>query len=274
MPNIGLPEIAMVLIIALVVFGPKRLPEMGRQLGRTLREFKEATSDIRSQIGLDDIADSVSDIKSGLSLTSDGSRHTAETVAGAAAGAAVADRQPPPRRSPRRAGCGGRRSAVRRPRFRRSESTRRLPWSTTPPIRRATPAAPTAAEMVPDEAVDDERRPDSPTSRSTRVAPPPPTSRSTQTSPRSPTTRSTRPCRRSPTTRSAGERSRRRGRRKRLAGRRRRSRRRPAHGRRLRRRRDRRGRGVRQPHAQVRCSGGPHGRRLTAAWSNSTNASA
>jgi sec-independent protein translocase protein TatA len=88
-PNIGLPELAIVLIIALVVFGPKRLPEMGRQLGRTLREFKSATSDIRSQIGIDDIADSVNDLKSGLSLTSDSPHPTTETVAGAAAGAAV-----------------------------------------------------------------------------------------------------------------------------------------------------------------------------------------
>ena len=87
MPNIGLPELAIVLVIALVVFGPKRLPEMGRQLGRTLREFKAATSDIRSQIGIDDIADSVNDLKSGLSLTSDTPRPVAETAGGAAVGA-------------------------------------------------------------------------------------------------------------------------------------------------------------------------------------------
>jgi sec-independent protein translocase protein TatA len=40
MPNVGPLELAIVLIIALVVFGPKRLPELGKSLGRGIREFK------------------------------------------------------------------------------------------------------------------------------------------------------------------------------------------------------------------------------------------
>jgi TatA/E family protein of Tat protein translocase len=44
MPNIGLPEILVVLVIALIVFGPKRLPELGRSLGRGINEFKGAMS--------------------------------------------------------------------------------------------------------------------------------------------------------------------------------------------------------------------------------------
>ena len=44
MPNIGLPEIAIILVIALLVFGPKRLPQMGRSLGAGLRGFKESVT--------------------------------------------------------------------------------------------------------------------------------------------------------------------------------------------------------------------------------------
>jgi sec-independent protein translocase protein TatA len=44
MPNIGPLELAIVLIIALVIFGPKRLPDLGKSLGRGMREFKDSLS--------------------------------------------------------------------------------------------------------------------------------------------------------------------------------------------------------------------------------------
>jgi sec-independent protein translocase protein TatA len=44
MPNIGPLEIAVVLIIVLIIFGPKRLPELGQSMGRGIREFKGSLS--------------------------------------------------------------------------------------------------------------------------------------------------------------------------------------------------------------------------------------
>jgi len=42
MPEIGIAGLVVILIVALLVFGPKRLPEMGRSLGRGMREFKDS----------------------------------------------------------------------------------------------------------------------------------------------------------------------------------------------------------------------------------------
>src|ERR687896_36907 len=44
MPNIGPLEIVIVLVIVLVIFGPKRLPDLGRSLGRGMREFKDSVT--------------------------------------------------------------------------------------------------------------------------------------------------------------------------------------------------------------------------------------
>ena len=48
--SIGTPELLVIFVIALVVFGPRRLPELGRSLGRTIAEFKRATSDLQSTL--------------------------------------------------------------------------------------------------------------------------------------------------------------------------------------------------------------------------------
>lgn len=44
--NIGVPGLILILVIALVIFGPHKLPELGRAAGRTLKEFKTATRDL------------------------------------------------------------------------------------------------------------------------------------------------------------------------------------------------------------------------------------
>jgi sec-independent protein translocase protein TatA len=47
--NIGPAEIIVILLIALIVFGPKRLPEIGKTVGKGLREFRKATQDIKDE---------------------------------------------------------------------------------------------------------------------------------------------------------------------------------------------------------------------------------
>ena len=44
MPNVGLPELLIVLAVVLVIFGPKRLPQLGRSLGGGMREFKDSVT--------------------------------------------------------------------------------------------------------------------------------------------------------------------------------------------------------------------------------------
>jgi sec-independent protein translocase protein TatA len=44
--SIGFPELLIVLVIALIVLGPKKLPEVGRSLGRGMREFKDSVSGV------------------------------------------------------------------------------------------------------------------------------------------------------------------------------------------------------------------------------------
>lgn len=49
MPNIGVPGLILIILLALIVFGPKKLPEIGRAFGQTLREFKRSTRELTSE---------------------------------------------------------------------------------------------------------------------------------------------------------------------------------------------------------------------------------
>lgn len=52
MPNIGVPGLIIVLALALIIFGPTKLPQLGRAVGQTLKEFKTSTKDM-----MDDVTD-------------------------------------------------------------------------------------------------------------------------------------------------------------------------------------------------------------------------
>lgn len=51
--RIGIPELLVILVIALIIFGAKRLPEIGKLLGRGIGEFKNAATELKSSIDLD-----------------------------------------------------------------------------------------------------------------------------------------------------------------------------------------------------------------------------
>jgi sec-independent protein translocase protein TatA len=48
--SLGMPELIVIFVIALIVFGPRKLPELGRSLGRGIAEFKKATSELQSSL--------------------------------------------------------------------------------------------------------------------------------------------------------------------------------------------------------------------------------
>ena len=48
--SIGMPELIIILVIALIIFGPRKLPELGRSLGKSIGEFKRASNELRNTL--------------------------------------------------------------------------------------------------------------------------------------------------------------------------------------------------------------------------------
>ncbi|MCK4430783.1 MAG: TatA/E family twin arginine-targeting protein translocase [Candidatus Aminicenantes bacterium] len=61
--NIGFPELLIILVIALLIFGPKKLPEVGRSLGKALREFRKTSDEIKEKFEEEIQADEFKEIK-------------------------------------------------------------------------------------------------------------------------------------------------------------------------------------------------------------------
>jgi TatA/E family protein of Tat protein translocase len=61
MGNLGMPELIMIMVLALLLFGPKKLPEIGRTVGKALGEFKRASNDLKRSI-----EDEMDKVKEGL----------------------------------------------------------------------------------------------------------------------------------------------------------------------------------------------------------------
>ncbi len=50
MGPIGMPELVIIFVIALIIFGPRKLPELGKSLGRSINEFKRASNELKSTL--------------------------------------------------------------------------------------------------------------------------------------------------------------------------------------------------------------------------------
>ena len=60
-PNLGMSELILILVIALVVFGPRKLPEIGRSLGKTINEFRRAS--VQSFSELEEVTGEIKKVK-------------------------------------------------------------------------------------------------------------------------------------------------------------------------------------------------------------------
>lgn len=69
-------EIILVLVIALLIFGPNRLPQAGRSLGRAVREFRRATDSAKSELGLDQVIDEFKGVRDDISGEFNGVKDT------------------------------------------------------------------------------------------------------------------------------------------------------------------------------------------------------
>lgn len=103
--NLGLPEMIFIFLLALIIFGPRKLPEIGRQIGKAMGEFKKASNEFKSQIEGEirnlELEETVKRASEPQILPPQGSiANTAPTDAPASTAAAVAMHDPAPALDP------------------------------------------------------------------------------------------------------------------------------------------------------------------------------
>ena len=54
MPNIGFQELVIILVIALIIFGPSKLPQLGKAVGQTVKELRKSTKEIEQEIVIEE----------------------------------------------------------------------------------------------------------------------------------------------------------------------------------------------------------------------------
>jgi TatA/E family protein of Tat protein translocase len=102
--GIGMPEMILILAIALIVIGPKKLPDLAKSLGRAMNEFKRATREIKESIDVDDdlkdvkksFDDLQTDLKTSINPLQSGSAESTDKSAKADQSDAAAPAEKPP----------------------------------------------------------------------------------------------------------------------------------------------------------------------------------
>lgn len=64
--GIGMPELIVILVIAVIIIGPKKLPDLAKTLGRGLSEFRKATDDLKESLNTEEITEEVKDLKDSI----------------------------------------------------------------------------------------------------------------------------------------------------------------------------------------------------------------
>ena len=123
--SIGPAEIIIVLILALLVFGPKRLPQMGKSLGKGVREFRKAAETAKTELGLGEVTDQINEVKSTFTEPHQG-RHRHASATSSRASTSRRAIEAPVAGHRRHAAGGGARSRARRPRRSRGAGRRRV----------------------------------------------------------------------------------------------------------------------------------------------------
>lgn len=105
--SLGVPELLLIFVVILIVFGPRRIPEIGRTLGRALGEFRKATDDFKSTIErevrleeLKKVAPPLTPTWDSISRTEPPAAFSPPPVPGDAAGPATPDGEPAAASSP------------------------------------------------------------------------------------------------------------------------------------------------------------------------------
>jgi sec-independent protein translocase protein TatB len=77
--GIGMPELIIIFLIALIIIGPKKLPDLARAIGKGLAEFRRATNELKANLDMDDVGDELRGVKEDLADSVSGLLDVSET---------------------------------------------------------------------------------------------------------------------------------------------------------------------------------------------------